>query len=79
MRGGLGLTQEQLAEVKADSTGVVVLQGNVRVSNVSRDISGEVILTDLMGTDVRANQLPTPPKEWGEKWRDALLKATELP
>jgi len=68
-----------MGEVKAGSTGVVVLQGRVGVSNVNPDIAGEVLLTDLMGTDVADNQPPTPPKEWGEKRRNALLKATDLP
>ncbi len=68
-----------MAEIKADSTGVVVLQGKVAVFNVNPDVSGEVILTDRMGTDVRVNQPPTPPKEWSETRRNALLKATDLP
>jgi len=68
-----------MGEVKAGSTGVVVLQGKVGVSNVNPAISGEVILTDLMGTDVAVNQPPTPPKAWGEKRRNALLQATDLP
>ena len=68
-----------MGEIKEDSTGVVVLQGKVGVSNVNPDVSGEVILTDLMGTDVKANQPPTPPKEWGAKRRNALLNATDLP
>jgi hypothetical protein len=68
-----------MGEVKAGSTGVAVLQGKVGVSNVNPAIAGEVILTDLMGTDVAVDQPPTPPKEWGEKRRNALLKATDLP
>ena len=68
-----------MGEIKADSTGIVVLQGKVGVSNVNPGIAGEVILTDLMGTDVKVNQPPTLPKEWSEKRRNALLQATDLP
>jgi hypothetical protein len=68
-----------MGEIKADSTGIVVLQGEVGVSNVNPAIPGEVTLTDLLGTDVKANQAPTPPKEWSEARRNALLKATDLP
>lgn len=68
-----------MGEIKADSTGIVVLQGAVGVSNVNPAIPGEVILTDRMGTDVKVDQPPTAPKEWSETRRNALLKATDLP
>ena len=68
-----------MGEIKADSTGIVVLQGEVGVSNINPAIPGEVILTDRMGTDVKVNQAPTPPKEWSEARRNALLEATDLP
>ncbi len=68
-----------MGEIKADSTGIVVLQGKVGVSNSNQAIPGEVTLTDRMGTDVKVNQAPTAPKEWSEARRNALLKATDLP
>ena len=68
-----------MAEVKPDATAVVVLEGQVAVRHARPDIGGTVVLTAGMGTDVRGNQTPTPPKQWGTAWVEALRQATTLP
>jgi hypothetical protein len=68
-----------MVEVKPDATAVVVLEGQVAVRHARPDIGGTVILTAGMGTDVRGNQAPTPPKQWGAARVEALRQATTLP
>lgn len=68
-----------MAQVEPGATAVVVLDGTVAVTHVRPDVGGEVILQAGMGTDVRGEQAPTPPKQWGQARINALLQATTLP
>lgn len=68
-----------MAEVKPDATAVVVLEGQVAVRHARPDVGGAIVLTAGMGTDVRGNQAPTPPKPWGVARIEALRQATFLP
>lgn len=68
-----------MGEVKADSTAIVVLQGKVAVAHARRGITGEVTLTEGMGTTVQADQPPSAPTQWGQARVNALLQATSLP
>jgi hypothetical protein len=70
---------EWMAEVKPETTAVVVLEGQVAVRHARPDIGGAVVLTTGEGTDVRGNQAPTPPKTWGTARVEALRQATTLP
>jgi hypothetical protein len=68
-----------MARVEFDATAVVVLEGTVSVRQARSDIGGAVVLTAGVGTDVRADQPPTPPKQWGAPRIEALRQATTLP
>jgi ferric-dicitrate binding protein FerR (iron transport regulator) len=73
-----------MAEVSADSTAIVVLDGRVTISNVRSIIDGlttptATILTAGMGTTIKADEPPTAPIKWSEARIEALRKATALP
>jgi hypothetical protein len=68
-----------MAEVRPDATAIVVLQGEVAVSNARSAVAGAVTLTPGMGTTVRVDQPPTTPTQWGGARVDALRQATSLP
>jgi ferric-dicitrate binding protein FerR (iron transport regulator) len=68
-----------MGDIKADTTGIVVLEGEVAVSGADPKVQGEVILTDGRGTDVKAGESPGPPKKWGTGRVEALINATSLP
>lgn len=68
-----------MARVTLNTTAVVVLEGAVAVTHKRHDVVGEAILTADMGTDVRGDRPPTPPKKWGDARVHALLRATTLP
>ena len=68
-----------MGEVRPDATAIVVLQGEVAVSNPRSAMAGTVTLTPGMGTTVRVDQAPTTPTQWGGARVDALRQATSLP
>lgn len=68
-----------MARVGTDATAVVVLEGMVSVRQARPDVAAAVVLTAGMGTDVLADQAPTPPKQWGAPRIEALRQATALP
>jgi hypothetical protein len=70
---------ELLGEVTAEATAMLVLQGEVAVINADATVSGEVVLTPGMGTDIKAHRPPTPAKQWGAARVQALQQATALP
>jgi hypothetical protein len=68
-----------LGQVQRDATAMVVLQGDVEVTQARLEVQGSVRLTAGLGTDVLGQQPPTPPKPWGAARVQALLTATTLP
>ena len=70
---------EWLLDVSGRGTGVLVVAGQVVVSNARREIKGTVVLKPGEGTDVAPGKAPTPPATWSAGRRDALDKATTLP
>lgn len=68
-----------MGEATVESTGIVVLVGQVAVTSVRPEISGEVLLTNGMGTDVASEQPPLAPKRWGATRINAMRRATTLP
>jgi len=67
-----------VVEAKNDATALLVVKGQVAVSNQDPDIPGEVLVTDGEGTDVKGDQPPGKPKKWGQARIKALLEATNL-
>jgi hypothetical protein len=70
---------EWLLDVSGRGTGILVVAGQVVVSNARREIKGTVVLKPGEGTDVAPGKAPTPPATWSASRRDALDKATTLP
>jgi hypothetical protein len=68
-----------LGQVGRDATALLVLEGEIAVTHARPEVQGSVRLTAGMGTDVVGRQPPTPPKQWGEARRQALITATTLP
>lgn len=66
-----------IVEAKPDTTGVLALEGSVRV--VGRTAGGAVTLTPGQGTDVKRGAAPTPPKTWGPPRANAARARTSLP
>ncbi|MGH7164278.1 MAG: FecR domain-containing protein, partial [Nitrospiraceae bacterium] len=65
-------------EARPDATALLVIKGQVAVSNQDPDIPGEVLVTEGEGTDVKGDQPPGKPKKWGQARIKALLEATNL-
>ena len=59
------------------TTAVFVVDGRVAVD--SRAGLGGIVLAAGQGTDVRAGEAPTAPKNWGQKRIDDVLARTSLP
>lgn len=68
-----------LGEVTAQSTAIVVLQGEVAVTHANPAIAGAAVLTQGLGTEVQEKSAPTTPKKWPEPRVFTLLRATALP
>jgi hypothetical protein len=68
---------EWLVDATAENTGVFVFEGRVQVTGQPRTRS--VTLTPGLGTDVRANSAPIPPRVWGQPRIDAALARLAIP
>jgi hypothetical protein len=62
----------------ADTTAIVVLEGEVAVSNFRPMIRGLSTLTSGMGTTVRADEAPSTPTGWSESRTEGLRRATAI-
>jgi hypothetical protein len=67
-----------MGEVTADATAIVVLEGEVAVSNVRPMVRGLSTLTPGMGTTVRADEAPSTPTRWSESRIEGLRRATAI-
>jgi hypothetical protein len=67
-----------MGEVTADSTAIVVLEGEVAISNVRPMFGGLSTLTPGMGTTVRADEPPSTPTRWSESRIEGLRRATAI-
>lgn len=67
------------ADAGQDTTGILLTEGRVAVSNIDPRIPGEVTLAPGEGTDVAANLPPTAPGIWGAGRRSTLEQAATLP
>jgi hypothetical protein len=67
-----------MGEVTADATAIVVLEGEVAVSNVRPMVPGLSTLTPGMGTTVKADEPPSTPTRWSESRIEGLRRATAI-
>jgi hypothetical protein len=67
-----------MAEVRPNSTAIVVLEGTLVISNVRSTFRGIATLIERTGTTVADDQPPSAPTRWSESRIEALRRATEL-
>ena len=65
-------------EVTAEATAIVVLEGEVAISNVRPMFRGLSTLTPGVGTTVKADEAPSPRTRWSEARIAGLRRATAI-
>jgi len=65
-------------EARPDAAALLIIKGQVAVSNQDPEIAGEVVVTDGETTEIKADQAPGKPRKWAQGRIKALLEATTL-
>jgi cell division protein FtsB len=65
-------------EARPEAAALLVIKGQVAVSNQDPEIAGEVMVTDGEAAEIKGDQPPVKPKKWAQARTKGLLEATTL-